>query len=974
MASLLAAACGSESQEVQAEPAPAQQTEQMKAESKYQLCNANATAEARQLFGILSSLYGQKIISGVVANVDWNTKEAENVYEWTGRYPALNVFDFINIHASKDVNKDGWLDYSDLSAVEGWWQQGGLVGCMWHWNVRANNGSDMTCSPGTEPGQTSFDASKVDDTGSTEYKQMVHDIDQVAGYLKTMQQKGIPVIWRPLHEAAGNTYDFEDGTMQGWTTIDADGDGFSWDMISAFSGTGHNNSNDGVFSQSYSNTYGALNPDNYFVSPQVTLGGTVTFWACAQDASWAQEHFGLAVSTSGNTNAADFTTLQEWTMTAKGTGTPTNVTRDGSRVQGTWYEYTVDLSTYAGQTGYVAIRHFNCSDWFYLDVDDITIGSSKGNRSFDYTFDDGLQGWTPVDADGDGLGWNHSSQSTTYSGYDYTGYAHNGSAGFVYSQSYIDYDGPYDADNYLISPQMYALQNGSNITFWADNANDSYPDSFGVYVATAANPAPSDFTMVWQGNAKTNGNKAAVRHIDNRFSNWRQHTVDLSAYAGQTVWIAFRHNDYDEYEIWIDDVTINAEGGDDPTPPDDPNPPTPGANVIGVEIFRDGEWIAEVAAPAQTYTDVNPGEVAEYEIRVVYSGQMEDYSHYTMSCPQIAIVPDNTCLAPENLTGSYEYINGNNFGALINWTYAGEVNADWYQYDNNTYATSVGAGGPFQWGVMFPGGSYTGNTVTKVSTVDYLSNAAVMNGSVSIWTGGSNAPQTQLASMPVVFTGSQEEMLYTFDEPVVVDPTQNLWVIFSNDDCSGYAAAADTDTGDPNGRWVGIDGDWYDLATVGLPGYNWIIHCYISDAMSFNLYRNNEVIATIPYSGENMTYFDEAPIGNYQYQVTAVTANCESDFALTPDLSQDYVEINVTSVNEVNDTRIYPNPTTGNVTIEAAGMNHITVVNTLGQVLYDANVDGDSYSMNLGQFKAGVYMLRITTEEGVSVSRVTVTK
>ena len=182
----------------------------------YTLCNAKATAEVQQLWGVLTSQFEKKAMSGVVANIDWNTREAENVYQWTGRYPALNVFDFINIHASRDVNKQGWLDYSDLTPVTDWYNAGGVVGCMWHWQVLANNGTNRTCSPGTEAGQTSFDASKVNDPNSAEYKQMIHDIDQVAGYLKKMQKLGIPVIWRPLHEAAGNTYDYAGGGAWFW--------------------------------------------------------------------------------------------------------------------------------------------------------------------------------------------------------------------------------------------------------------------------------------------------------------------------------------------------------------------------------------------------------------------------------------------------------------------------------------------------------------------------------------------------------------------------------------------------------------------------------------------------------------------------------------------------------------------------------------------------------------------------------------
>ena len=180
------------------------------------LCNPQATPEAQRLYAVLRQLYGQKALSGVVANVDWNVKEAENVYEWTGRWPAINVFDFINIHASKDVNKKGWLDYSDMKPVNDWAKAGGVVGAMWHWQVRANNGVDMTCSPGAKPNETIFDASKVDDPASADYRQMVKDIDQVAGYLKMMQKQGIAVIWRPLHEGAGNTYEFEGGGAWFW--------------------------------------------------------------------------------------------------------------------------------------------------------------------------------------------------------------------------------------------------------------------------------------------------------------------------------------------------------------------------------------------------------------------------------------------------------------------------------------------------------------------------------------------------------------------------------------------------------------------------------------------------------------------------------------------------------------------------------------------------------------------------------------
>lgn len=163
----------------------------------------------------------------------------------------------------------------------------------------------------------------------------------------------------------GYCYDFEndydEGRLLAWTTIDADGDSYNWTLSPIGGGYGHHNTNGAVFSYSYSNYAGALSPDNYLVSPQITITANnhyVSFYASALDEAYPADHFGLAVSTTG-TAASDFTMLQEWTMTAK---------------QGGWHEYSVDLNSYVGQDVYIAIRHFNSTNHFCLVVDDIFVG------------------------------------------------------------------------------------------------------------------------------------------------------------------------------------------------------------------------------------------------------------------------------------------------------------------------------------------------------------------------------------------------------------------------------------------------------------------------------------------------------------------------------------------------------------------------------------------------------------------------
>lgn len=168
---------------------------------------------------------------------------------------------------------------------------------------------------------------------------------------------------------------FDSALPQCWTILDEDGDGYTWvsstDPYDYFvadadiSGSGHNGSNGFILSGSYTNvTQTALTPDNWLITPPLAIpteGATLSFFVAAQDASYANEHYGVYVSTTG-TSASDFTLLYEETIDANG----------GSRAQGTWKEKIVNLP-YGGQTIHIAIRHFNCSDMFLLDIDDFNV-------------------------------------------------------------------------------------------------------------------------------------------------------------------------------------------------------------------------------------------------------------------------------------------------------------------------------------------------------------------------------------------------------------------------------------------------------------------------------------------------------------------------------------------------------------------------------------------------------------------------
>lgn len=94
---------------------------------------ATSSAKAVKLYNYLLDNFETKTLSAMMANVAWNTEMSEKVYGWTGKYPAINCFDYVHLPAS--VAGADWINYGDITPVKDWSDKGGIVAAMWHWNV-----------------------------------------------------------------------------------------------------------------------------------------------------------------------------------------------------------------------------------------------------------------------------------------------------------------------------------------------------------------------------------------------------------------------------------------------------------------------------------------------------------------------------------------------------------------------------------------------------------------------------------------------------------------------------------------------------------------------------------------------------------------------------------------------------------------------------------------------------------------------
>ena len=222
----------------------------------------NATESAKKVFAFLRENFMKKTISGMMISdqnfnynygdmkllgpgectpadsckysdteVSWKGQtDIAEFYKRSGHYPAIGGFDML--FATGGHHEEGWFKgytENNLLMTEELWKMGGIPTYTWHWKVGEdtvfytkdaypNNGFNASgCTAGvkgTSENNTCFNYTKafkgeqckeIDET-SQEYKDIVADIDIVSGYFKQLEEKGIAVVWRPLHEASGGWF------------------------------------------------------------------------------------------------------------------------------------------------------------------------------------------------------------------------------------------------------------------------------------------------------------------------------------------------------------------------------------------------------------------------------------------------------------------------------------------------------------------------------------------------------------------------------------------------------------------------------------------------------------------------------------------------------------------------------------------------------------------------------------------------
>ncbi|MFC4305280.1 X2-like carbohydrate binding domain-containing protein [Cohnella boryungensis] len=201
------------------------------------LIDSQATPETQILMNYLTEVYGKHIISGqqeIYGGGNNGNSELEFnwIYNLTGKYPAIRGFDFMNYNPLY-----GWEDGTTNRMIDWVNNRGGIATASWHINVPKNFTAYQLGQPVDwlnatyKPTDTNFNTANAVVPGTKEYQYLMLAIEDLAEQLLILQNNGVPVIFRPFHEAEGNGGLNGEGAWFWWAKAGAGVYKQLWDIL-----------------------------------------------------------------------------------------------------------------------------------------------------------------------------------------------------------------------------------------------------------------------------------------------------------------------------------------------------------------------------------------------------------------------------------------------------------------------------------------------------------------------------------------------------------------------------------------------------------------------------------------------------------------------------------------------------------------------------------------------------------------------
>ena len=467
-----------------------------------------------------------------------------------------------------------------------------------------------------------------------------------------------------------------------------------------------------------------------------------------------------------------------------------------------------------------------------------------------------------------------------------------------------------DIGTYLLSVGITRAQHTNNYT-----------------ISVSANP--SNGGTVSGGGAYNQGQSCTVHATANSgytFVNWTENGTQVSTNANYTFTVTGNRNLVANFQAQPQQYTINASAN-----------PSNGGNVTGGGTYNQGQSCTVSAMANSGYTFVNWTENgtqvstnANYTFTVTSNRNL--VAHFTTQGYVITAIADPTNGGVVTGSGGYNYGETCTLTATANtgYTFQRWTKNGTQVSTNPTYSFTVTESAMYT--AHFNAQNYT------VTVAANPSNAGSVSGGGS-YTYGQTCTVTASANNGYAFTnwtenGSQvsTNASYSF----TVTGNRNLLANFAQNTHTIHATAGANGIITPSGTITVAHGA-------------------------------NQSFSMIPDSDYEVqeVYIDGNPIGAMtSYTFTNVTAD-------------HYIHVTFTHVDAIDENNsstinVYPNPTSGEITLEGEGINHVRIVNASGQTVYNAKVEDEQIRIDLSNVAKGIYMMHIEANGGHAVRKIVI--
>ena len=463
-------------------------------------------------------------------------------------------------------------------------------------------------------------------------------------------------------------------------------------------------------------------------------------------------------------------------------------------------------------------------------------------------------------------------------------------------------------------------------------------------------------------------------------------TFEAPSQAGEATLTVFGYNKI----TYIGTINITAGSVTYPTAPTNVTATVNGQNVTlnwntadpadSYKVYRNGTMIAQ-SITATTYTDSNLASGAySYEVTTVYNGlespKSTAVSATILATLSVTVTASDPIYVPNPVPGGWTGISltanatGGNGNYTYSWTPANAVNNPTAQTttaspaQTTTYTCTVTSNG------QSVSGSVTVIVVvapTNVNATFVSDNEVRLSWNAATYAEGYNVYREDRLIAENITALSYTDRYQGIGSVHYKVKSVYQGYISQPELTSIYFCVAPEDV---QAEYIWNDGNFFNRIS-------WTKnHAVDYDIDQFRVYRSItggfiELIGTV--DNEDYVYdyaFDDVEatsLGWYSYIVSATYKyeDCE--------IKSDPVSCMVTSVGEsVVKSELFPNPTTGKITVKADGMERITIVNSLGQTLYQADTDTPEMTLDLAPYGKGMFFIMIQTNQSVATQRIIV--